>query len=531
MTSTAVGHATPPAAPNLSRGRSRYFAANLVVGVTATLVLIIFAVLAYLSWEAYGRISKQAATRASSAASILADRAEAIVATNLALLDVVARDIAAVPPADADGVLARVQPRGDDMELSFFDERGLPPGASTDAETGVAGTEFLDALSTGREWILSRGEAPNGSTGLVLARAVERDGQFAGVILLRLDRGVVERVWNALQPGPDSTMSLVRGGDGEVLMRHPALNQPLRLGDLPVFATLNQGTVGTYQSPGSPADGVARIVAYQHVPDLELIAIAGISVDAITQQLWTSIITVMLLLMPIALAAMGGAIVTARLLRRSVRTQDRLEAALAQNELLFREIHHRVKNNLQSVGSLLQMQRSIPREVKVDMSQRIAAMAAVHEQIYRSSDFLRVDVKPYLKTLLAGLRASYEANAELVEHLESVEVDREVATPLGLIVNEVVSNAYKHAFPDGRPGRVTVRLSADETQRRGIIVVEDNGDGIDVDQPSKGIGRRLITSLTEQIGGMARFETDGGTRFVLDFPLAGAAPDATSREA
>ena len=531
MTAAAVDGVPPPATTSSPEKGNRYLAANFVVGGAAALVFVIFAVLAYLSWDAYNRIVEQAETRASSAATILANRAEAIVSANLSLLDVVARDVAAVSPEAAASVLARAPHRGAEIELEVFNELGVQPGTLADGRASIAGTESFEALREGREWILSRGEARDGSMGLVLARAVERNGQFAGVVLLRLDRGVIERVWDALQPGPDSTMSLVRADDGEVLMRTPALEGSLRLAGLPVFEVLNEGTTGTYESPRSPVDGVARVVAYQHVPGLGLIAVSGMSVDALRESLWRAVITVLALLLPIAIAAMGGAIVTARLLRRSVRTQDRLEAALAQNELLFREIHHRVKNNLQSVGSLLQMQRSIPREVKVDMSQRIAAMAAVHEQIYRSSDFLRVDVKTYLRTLLAGLRTSYGTNAELVEHLESVEVDREVATPLGLIVNEVVSNAYKHAFPDGRAGHVTVRLSLDEAQRRGVIVVEDDGEGLDVDRPSTGIGRRLVRSLTEQIGGTARFEVDGGTRFVLDFPLAGAAPGTAEREA
>src|SRR5690606_20945484 len=108
---------------------------------------------------------------------------------------------------------------------------------------------------------------------------------------------------------------------------------------------------------------------------------------------------VSLLIAPIAIALIVGSVITARALRRSQSTSRSLAAALENNETLFREIHHRVKNNLQSVTSLLQLQ-PIPREVRKDMAQRISAMSAVHEHIYRSRTFSEVLVKDYLHTLI-----------------------------------------------------------------------------------------------------------------------------------
>ena len=168
--------------------------------------------------------------------------------------------------------------------------------------------------------------------------------------------------------------------------------------------------------------------------------------------LWNSIIIVSWLIAPIALALLVGSLITARLLRRSARTQASLATALASNDVLFREIHHRVKNNLQSVASLLQMQ-PIPHEVKADMSQRIAAMSAVHEHIYRSDDFAHVRVKEYLQTLIEKHPGRAARTCTVIENLDDLSVDKDAATPLGLILNEVVSNAFKHAFKDGRHGR------------------------------------------------------------------------------
>jgi two-component sensor histidine kinase len=261
-------------------------------------------------------------------------------------------------------------------------------------------------------------------------------------------------------------------------------------------------------------------VAYRHLPQYHLVTFGSVSQDAAVAGLWTAIVTVLWLMVPFAIALLGASLWTAHLLRRSTRTQRTLAAAVAHNDVLFREIHHRVKNNLQSVASLLQMQ-PIPREIKTNMGQRIAAMSAVHEHIYRSSSFEIVHVKDYLQTLVASIGAGHDPNVRVSEDIADLAVDREAATPPGLILNEVVSNAFKHAFADGREGVLTVKLVRTPDDR-GQLTVEDNGMGFDPQTPTKGIGRRLISALTQQLGGESRFETavNGGSLFTLTFPLA-----------
>jgi two-component sensor histidine kinase len=148
-------------------------------------------------------------------------------------------------------------------------------------------------------------------------------------------------------------------------------------------------------------------------------------------------------------------------------------------------------------------------------------MSAVHEHIYRSNDFETVRVRDYLQTLIASMRAGSDTHVQVVEQLEDLSVERDAATPLGLIVNEVVSNAFKHAFPEGREGRITIRLERADNDR-GRLVIEDDGAGFDPEAPAKGIGRRLIKALTQQIGGESKVQTapGGGSRFTIDFPLA-----------
>ena len=314
-------------------------------------------------------------------------------------------------------------------------------------------------------------------------------------------------------------MSILRD-DGWIVARYPTLPQTVNASQQPVFTTQKNETVGSYVSARSPADGIARAVGFHRLPALGIVAIAAVSQDAAFAGLWTAIITVLWLMVPIALALLVGSLVTAHILRQSGRTQAKLAAAVAHNEVLFREIHHRVKNNLQSVGSLLQMQ-PIDRAIKADMGQRIAAMSAVHEHIYRSNNFSTVMVKSYLETLIENIRRGGDPRVTVAEQIDDLPVDKDAATPLGLILNEVVTNAFKHAFPDGREGLIAVTLVRD-SDGRGKLTVEDNGVGFDPATPAKGIGQRLIRALAEQLGGESNIEAtqNGGARFVLTFPLA-----------
>lgn len=130
-------------------------------------------------------------------------------------------------------------------------------------------------------------------------------------------------------------------------------------------------------------------------------------------------------------------------------------------------------------------------------------------------------VKGYLQTLIENIRAGADTRVKVVEQIADLSVERDTATPLGLILNEVVSNAFKHAFPDGREGTIGVTLTAEGTGR-GILTITDDGVGFDPDIPAKGIGQRLIRALTEQLGGQLKMTSAGagGSSFVLSFPLA-----------
>lgn len=206
-------------------------------------------------------------------------------------------------------------------------------------------------------------------------------------------------------------------------------------------------------------------------------------------------------------------------------TNSRLRTALAEKEVLLREIQHRVKNNLQVVSSLISLQsRKVPPALKPyfqESLERIGAMGRVHEQLYRSDNAGTFGADELIKTICADLAQIYGAERQRitcrVEAEQSVPLPLDAATPLALLVNEVVSNAFKHAFADGRSGEivVTLRRSGDTTE----LVVRDDGIGVAADAPQS-LGMRLIAMLAGQIGGRAHWSTAGGTRFALVMPAA-----------
>jgi two-component sensor histidine kinase len=531
---TAVGERAAPTTPNASPkwwsliGR-RWEAADFVVAAAAGLVVVIFAVFIGLCIQAFGTTVNTSKTRAMAASETIAQEMDWLSGSVLAALDLVDAKLSLLPTtleptdkADLDAALAK---------LAIYDPQGLvvPNGGSANLPADISSTEAFAALSGGSKWLIlpQSTDAITGTGTIVFARALGTDA-FAGVALISLSSDVLASFIAPLNLGQDSTLTVVRS-DGWLVARSPHLPEAINVAEAsPYWNEVKSNEAGSYVAT-SPRDGITRIVGYRHLPKPGLIVYATISQDALYRNLWTSIWIVSGLLVPIALALLGGSLWTAHLLRRSAQTQRTLQAALAHNEVLFREIHHRVKNNLQSVASLLQMQ-PIPREIKTNMGQRIAAMSAVHEHIYRSSSFDTVRVKDYLQTLVETIGAGHDPNVRVFEDVADLPVDREAATPLGLIVNEVVSNAFKHAFADGREGVLTVQL-IQTADGRGQLTVEDNGMGFDPQAPTKGIGRRLIAALTQQIGGESKFETaiGGGSLFTLTFPLAspGTPPSAS----
>ena len=511
------------------RARRRWEAADTVIALVSALIIVIFAIFGFLCWQGFGQALESARNRAQTTADIVATQSSWLLGGGLAALRIVESKLAFEPAvldpedkAELDNAL-KVLPAGGALALYDTDGTVLENGGSPALPASISGTGYFAELTGGGriETIAPQeADATTGAPIIVMARRLGTE-VTSGFAVLALPAGALDSFAAPLALTADSTISLIRD-DGMIIARHPPLAQPMDMATASEhWAQIADSDAGTYDSGASPAEGVGGIVGYRHVPRYGVIATGSVARDAALAPLWGAIGTVLWLLVPFALALFGGSLLTARLLRQSARAQRTLAAAVAHNDVLFREIHHRVKNNLQSVASLLQMQ-PIPREIKANMGQRIAAMSAVHEHIYRSNDFETVRVHDYLHTLIASVRAGSDPRIEVTEAFETLAIDRDAATPLGLIVNEVVSNAFKHAFPDGRAGHIVVRVEA-TPEGGGRLTIEDDGAGYDPDAPAKGIGRRLVTALTMQLGGVSQIEArpGGGSRFTLDFPLAG----------
>ncbi len=347
---------------------------------------------------------------------------------------------------------------------------------------------------------------------------MERDGQFAGAIMVSFPNDLLRSFWSTLDLEPGSTVSLVRR-DGQLIARYPAPEGPVDLSQHPLITQyLPAADSGSYNSEASPVDGIARTVSYRLVPGTDIIALASIASNEAWGSLRSGVIAVFGIAAPILLGLVVGGIWIIRLLDRDAKRQAELQAALETNTLLFREIHHRVKNNLQSVQSLVRMQ-DMPKGAKVDLLSRLTAMAAMHEHIYRRDSYDDIDAHELVPAVIDDVVHSYGAEIDLVYALDHVVVDRDHMTPLSLLISELVTNALKYAFADGRRGRLQVTLT-DLGGGRCRLVVADDGPGMgELPEASASMGMRLIKGLVLQMSGTHQFIVDNGTRFEGELAL------------
>jgi two-component sensor histidine kinase len=242
---------------------------------------------------------------------------------------------------------------------------------------------------------------------------------------------------------------------------------------------------------------------------------------------------------PLLLAAVDGALRQAELRRARSEAEaevhasrDRYAALAAEREVLLREVNHRVGNSLQIIASLLHLQANSSTEddVKAALTNamgRVAAVAQVHRRLYTSHDLNSVLLNQYLDALLDDLRRSAEGNrmSRLTLKAEGVEIDPDRAVAIGIVVNELVMNAVKYAYPDG-PGPIHVELHSEGEDL--VLSIADDGVGLDAksggsDPRSTGMGQRIVSAMAAKLeAAVERDPSHAGTKIVLRFPRAGA---------
>lgn len=212
---------------------------------------------------------------------------------------------------------------------------------------------------------------------------------------------------------------------------------------------------------------------------------------------------------------------------RRRQAEAQIRASLREKEVLLKEIHHRVKNNMQIISSLLNLQAERIGEPQVldmyrESQSRIRTMALIHERLYGSEDLARVDFAEYVQSLVNYLVRSYSARADRIRtrvEVGQVFLGIDTAIPCGLIVNELVSNALKYAFPEGQEGEVYVTLQPDGAEGY-MLVVGDAGvgfpEGLDY-RETETLGLQLVCTLADQLEGTLELDSGRGTAFRLRF--------------
>jgi two-component sensor histidine kinase len=212
-----------------------------------------------------------------------------------------------------------------------------------------------------------------------------------------------------------------------------------------------------------------------------------------------------------------------------IQVEKQIRVSLREKEVLLREIHHRVKNNMAIISSLLQLQARYSKDENLNLifresQDRISSMALVHEKLYQTKDFINIKFKGYVEEIVGHLLQTHgrkEGDIDLVLSTGDIKLNIDTMIPCGLIINELVTNSLKHAFDDVESPEISISLNVDNNQAS--LVYSDNGRGIPehIDFQNSGtLGLQLVNMLAFQLKGTVKLERDGGTKFTIKFKIA-----------
>ena len=210
-------------------------------------------------------------------------------------------------------------------------------------------------------------------------------------------------------------------------------------------------------------------------------------------------------------------------------TEEKYKSSLHEKELILRELHHRVKNNMQIISSLLSLQaKSLSDEKDLEIfkssQSRVKSMALIHEKLYDSPDFSHINLADYIQSLVEELYDTYNIYLDKIHlkmNIQDIKLNMETSIPLGLLINEIVSNSLKYAFPENKNfenPELVIELKKEKNDY--ILMIMDNGIGVpdklDLEK-SESLGMQLINNLTDQIDGKLKLDTSHGTKFTIKF--------------
>jgi two-component sensor histidine kinase len=206
--------------------------------------------------------------------------------------------------------------------------------------------------------------------------------------------------------------------------------------------------------------------------------------------------------------------------------QEEIAASLKEKEILLKEIHHRVKNNMQVISSLLSLQAKMVKDTKsrdaiMESQNRVMSIALVHEKLYQSKSLARINFGDYIHKMAENLFDSYNIHSgriQLEVRSEGIVLPINKAIPTSLLINELLSNSLKYAFPESRRG--TIQILFEKEGDRYFLIVRDNGVGLPPDfslDKTETLGLQLVNSLVGQLDGKISVRSEGGTEFTIEF--------------
>lgn len=417
--------------------------------------------------------------------------------------------------------------------LWFFDSQGkliYSTSRGRTPPTSFADWDFFQAHSGGEALFVTPATRTRltDSVYFSVSRRLERKGKFVGVVLAAIDMNYFARFHEGLKLSGNTALELFRT-DGRLVVRWPIDEDMVGRDFLytPFFHyELSQGKPEGALEATAIVDGQPVVTAYRRIADLPLVAVVSIGRDAVLAA-WRANTGVGLAFLAVAVGLLLWLLQFGlKALAREEHARVELEEALASRTLLFKEMHHRTKNNLQVVSSLLSLQAGqygdpTLRHGFTETVNRIRAMAQLHEQLYQSGEFSVVDCGAFLRTISTSLigDGGSDQRIRLVLDLGRVDLAMDRAVPLALVANEILTNALKHGFPDGRRGSIAIRFGRVGAEI--VLTVSDDGVGWPDGVPptaTKSLGMRLIKGLVAQLKGSVAFEPQpAGTATTVRF--------------
>jgi two-component system, sensor histidine kinase PdtaS len=497
------------------------FHANTAIRATGIALLSMLALMAViLIAETYASERTKAQIAAHRAAHVVATQFTWVLEASDHALQRIEAVVRSAPAGQA-GILnlteaARDLPSG--LQYTLHDANGtLTHSSLADPINGsIANRADFISLRDGAEVAIEPmiNDAETDAGVFVLSRRLDQGNRFRGVASVSIPLTMLEDLTESLDLPGASVTALVRT-DGMLIARTPSV-APANLSQTPLFDQLRSSPEGYFETAATP-DGVKRIIGYWRLADWPVVATAGLDSHAAMAGFWRTVGTAAILALPILLGVAWLIHDLSRLMRQDERRQRDLTRANERSSYLLREIHHRVKNNLQTVGSLIRLERLSP-ETKANLMGRINAMVEVHEAMYRADQFEEICVSPYLDRLVENVARGYGYSVEITMEIAELRLPGERAMQLGLLVNELVANAFKHAFAPRRSGKLEVRLEQPSTGTV-RLVVEDDGPGYETAVKSPQMGSRLINAFASQLGGTCTVDSDDRTAVTVEFPL------------